>query len=164
MDNGNGSGGRIRGVEEVVVTELLPEEFEILKDMHPFSEIGLPDPLKTKVIAARRADTGEVVGAFFLNICFHTEPLWIHEDYRKRPGLLKKLWRAMRNTMLEMGAPVAFAVLHDYSDIPRGVLTQAVGIGFSKVPGSLFMLNLADTENKVNKLLDGYTVDMSKAV
>lgn len=138
MSNGNGS---VQDRPDVLVRELPPDEFGMLADYSPFKESGiLPDPERVKIVVAQRVDNGVLVAAAFVSFVAHMDPIWLDENSRGRAGLTRRFWKAIRQLLDKYGIPAVYSVIHDV-DIPRGILSQAVHLGFNKIQGSLYLLS-----------------------
>ena len=126
-----------------VVRELPQEEWPQWEGKAPFDQTGFPHFPGSRVIVSE--SEGEIVGYWMVFPAWHVEPFWIHPDHRAKPGTLRKMWRAVRKTLEEVQAQMAFAVIMD-RDLP-GVGPQALGLGFKKVMGSLFFVSPADSKD-----------------
>ena len=128
---------------EITVRELPPEEFSLLKTISPFKEIGLPDIGRARAIIAQKP-TGEIVGFWFAFQALHVEPFWLAEEYRRKPGILRRMWRGIHQIMESAGFNVAWAVIPDV-DIPAGTPGQAVRLGFKPVAGKLYFVQVGES-------------------
>lgn len=123
---------------------MLPvEEWHRLLRFTPFAQGGLPSPDATRIIVAEVGGPGGEIRAFWtITGCVHVEPVWIHPEERKRPGLIRGLWRAVLDTLRENGVKVAFACILDRDAAANTPLVMR--LGFEKLPGDLFMLLVPD--------------------
>lgn len=127
----------------LVVRELPPDEYGLLASFPPFNETGPPHPLKARCLVVQDSTTGQVHGFLFISACVHVEPYWIDPSIRRRPGVVRRMWRAVRTILDQIQQPQAFAVI-THEDVPRGILSQAQSIGFRRVPGDLYLVNVPD--------------------
>jgi hypothetical protein len=127
---------------EVTVRELPPEEFELLRKMPPFSDVGLPPVGGARAVVAQTAD-GTVVGFWFLFNAIHVEPFYLDMAYRRHPGVLRRMWRGVQGIMESLGASVAWAVIPDV-DIPAGTPSMAQRMGFHPVAGKLYFIHVGE--------------------
>lgn len=82
-------------------------------------------------------DRDRIVGCWAVFRCVHVEGLWIAPDHRKRAGVLRRLWTAMRAHVHSWG--VASVVTGSTTDEVTSLLTRA---GASQVPGTAWVLPL----------------------
>lgn len=122
------------------VRELPPEEWDRLTPFPPFDG-GLPNPEHSRIIVAELGGPGGALVAFWgMFSAVHVEPLWIHPDHRKRPGLIRRLWLTVRQTLLDLGIHTAFAAIAD-RDAAQNV-PLAMRIGFDRFSGDLYFVQL----------------------
>lgn len=124
----------MEGNGEVTVRELPAAEWELLRQI-PEVATQLPDPRVSTVIVAQDT-TGKIVGYCFMYIALHIGPFEIVEEHRKKPGVLKRIWRGVGTVMERLGYPIGYAMIMDYN-IPS-VGHQATRLGFHKIAGSLY--------------------------
>jgi len=97
------------------------------------------DRLKEMSIAVVEVDD-RIVAYWVVWYALHTEPLWIHEDYRRSPGVVGRLVGELQRIVEATGEPSAFAVIGEEN------LTQlaaaASRLGFYEAPGKLFYVVL----------------------
>ena len=98
----------------------------------PLREADL-DALDLAALPVVEVDGGIVAywPAFF---ALHLEPLWIADDQRGKPSVVKALLAAMSEALQQIGKPVAFAVL----DPATPMEAMAERLGFARVPGDLY--------------------------
>lgn len=134
-----------REQEGVVVRELLPEEFAPLASRSPFAEMGLAtyNRDRVRVMGAIRGRT--VVAVWMLYDAVHAEPLWVAEEERQNPAVLRPLWEGVRRILVDSGCPVAYAIVGD-GGLP-GSIPQAIRLGFQPTKGNLFYLLVADARD-----------------
>lgn len=123
---------------DLTVRELLPEEFDVLKSLPPFDEIGLgaDDRDKIRVVGAIR--NGKLVAYWMLFDTVHVEPLWISPEERGNPTLVRQIWERVRGVLDACRVPLAFCIIGD------GALStnapMAARLGFKPMSGNLFYL------------------------
>jgi hypothetical protein len=120
----------------LVVREILPQELSHLSAVPPFSEMGASFPAHIRAMGAFR---GEALVAFWmLYDAIHCEPVWIAEQERANPAVIRPLWEGVRKLLLDSGAPIAYVIMGDGGlevSIPL-----AVRLGFQPAKGNLFYL------------------------
>ena len=114
----------------------------------PLAEVDTSNMHKAN-IAAVEVD-GQLVAYWPVWRAIHAEPLWVHEDYRRHPGviraILRELERALDPLMAETGEHIAFAILGDQDILTSG--KYVMRLGFERVPGDLFFLIRQPAETK----------------
>lgn len=80
----------------------------------------------------------QIVGWWFLFAALHAEPLWVDPAYR-RAGTARRLLRAMRGLLQEIGTQSAFAII-GLKDLPQ-MVPLATKVGFERIPGELFFIH-----------------------
>lgn len=126
----------VRHMEEITVRELPKEEWDLLRQI-PEVKDALPDPRVSSCIVAQEPD-GTIVGYAFLYVALHIGPMELAEKYRKKPGILRKIWRGVRDVMARCGYPLGYSVIMDYN-LPN-VGSMAMRLGFQKIPGALYFV------------------------
>lgn len=96
-----------------------------------------PDKLKQMSIAVVEVD-GEIAAYWVAWYALHTEPLWIHPQWRRHAGVVKGIVQQMEQVILATGEPSAFCVVHDI-DLNE-VVPYAHRLGFYEAPGKLYYL------------------------
>lgn len=129
--------------EPVVIRELRPEEFGRLSGIGPFAGRVVPATLPGRILVAE-SPTGHIVAIWGALHVIHVEPLWIIPDYRKNPGLGRRLLTRMRALLRDMGVTRAFAVLGP--ELPDLETRQAMArrLNFEPIPGDLYMVRLEE--------------------
>jgi hypothetical protein len=121
------------------VCRVLPEaEYHRLLSHEPFASGGLPNPAYNRIIVAEVGT--EIVACWMVLTCVHVEPLWIHPEHRKRPGLIRRLWTAVAGVLQESHVLVAFGCITD-ADAAQNV-PLALRLGFEKVAGDLYYIRV----------------------
>jgi hypothetical protein len=143
--------GTLLGRTELLRRMLPPEEWPRLLSFTPFSEGGLPSPDATRIIVAEVGGPGGEIRAFWtITGCVHVEPMWIHPEERKRPGLIRGLWREVVETLREHGVVSAFACILDRDAAMN--MPYVARLGFQKLPGDLYMLLVPNADGTVPTL------------
>ena len=127
--------------EALEVRELTGAEIQLLATVPPFDQVGLGerDRDRVRVIGALRG--GKVVAYWMMYDAVHVEPLWIAPEERGNPAIARPLWTKVVETLVEVGTPMAYAMIGD------GALEQnapmALRLGFRPLSGNLFYILLA---------------------
>lgn len=128
----------IEGGTDLVVRELLPEEFAPIASQPPFCDMGLDSYNRDRVRVMGALRGGFVVAVWVLYDAVHAEPLWVHESERKNPAVLRPLWEGVKGILAETGCPVAYVIVGDGG--LEGSIPQAMRLGFQPTKGNLFYL------------------------
>lgn len=117
-----------------------PDVLRALEAGGPLQDLQLdPSKLATMKIAVVEVD-GVIVAYWVLWTALHLEPLWITEEFRKSPSVVKHLFLATMNAAEATGEPAAFAVIEETNLEAVGEL--ATRLGFAPAPGALYYLVL----------------------
>lgn len=130
------------GKNNVSVRVLDPSEYHLLAYLPPFNTEGIPNFGHTTVVVMEDNEVGRIVGYWMLFDAVHVEPLWIHEDYRKRPGVGRRLWRKVRDILVGANVPGAFAMILDHDAVPN--VSMAKRLGFTKIEGELYYIRVKE--------------------
>lgn len=147
-------------IGEVVIREITPEEYGALAGLGLFQQFAVPPPDQSRCVVAQRVSDYKIVAYWFVFQAIHVEPLWIDPEYRKRPGLIRRLWTGVQEVLEDVFSklglrPVAFCVIGDAS--AANVLPYATRLGFKRVPGSLFFVDVraeGDTTGPLDQMLE----------
>jgi hypothetical protein len=122
------------------VRELPPSEWPKLLEMPgPYHDAGIiPDPRHNRILVLEKEGVIKAYWGVFTVV--HVEPVYISEDCRHKISVVRPLWEAMRAMLVRLEVPGAVAIISDV-DAPIN-LPMAVKLGFEKVPGSLYYLDL----------------------
>lgn len=120
------------------VRELPPEEWAKVAHLEPFASQGLPAPEHSRIIVAEQE--GTIVAYWGAFSAIHVEPLWVHPDHRRRPGLVRRLWSGVVSTLQSAGVRTAFACIADV-DAAQNV-PLALRQGFQRIPGDLYFVRI----------------------
>lgn len=132
-------------IGELTVRRLPADEWELLRQIPLFAPgRPLPDPKSNWVVVAQRQD-GSLAGFWFVFTALHAEPVWLADDCRQKPGILRRMWRGVSDILRGLDQPSAYAVILD-SDIPTGITNQALRMGFQQIPGKLYFVNVNDVD------------------
>lgn len=102
----------------------------------PLAEVDLSH-MHQALIAAVEVD-GKLVAYWPVWRAVHAEPLWVTEEARKSPAVIRGILDQVEAAMTEMGDPLIFAVIGDQDILTSG--RYAMRLGFERVPGDLFVL------------------------
>lgn len=91
----------------------------------------LLNPEQTQILVIE--DEGEIVGTLTLVSIWHAECLWIHPDYRKGCGVMRRLIDGMWNTAHRLGAKRLWS--GSLSDATTNILHR---LGAHEIPGRSF--------------------------
>jgi hypothetical protein len=93
--------------------------------------------LQAKALPVIEVD-GQIVAYWPCFYALHLEPLWVTEDARQHPAVLRALLELLQQTLMEIGEPVSFAVI----DPATPTLPLAERLGFARVPGDLYYVTM----------------------
>jgi hypothetical protein len=119
-----------------MTTRLLPMEEWGKLDAAGLSGITLTDACR--VIAVE--ESGQIAGVVVLMPTIHAEGLWIAPEYRRRGGVMRRLWRAMRREASDMG--VRSVLSSAICDTMRDVIPR---LGGQQLPGALYVIPVGET-------------------
>jgi hypothetical protein len=106
----------------------------------PLAEMQVrADRLKEMSIAVVEVDD-QIVAYWVVWYALHTEPLWIHEDWRKSPAVAGGLIGELQRIVEATEEPSAFCVI-EAENLER-MVSYATRLGFYEAPGKLFYLVL----------------------
>ena len=76
-----------------------------------WSKLGLSKlpPTGSRVIVVE--EDGRIMGYWCVITAVHLEPVWIDPKYRGNPSMVRKLWRGVRNVLLDNDVEMAVLVL-----------------------------------------------------
>lgn len=111
---------------------LKPEEFPRAPREVPGSEMFTPE--NSQIVAAID-EQGEIVATFTLFICAHLEPMWIRQDHRHSPTILRRMTEAMKGLMRTLGIKEAYSVVLETTPV---LARYAEWFGAVRVPGVLY--------------------------
>lgn len=98
-----------------------------------------PDRLKDMRIAVVEVD-GQIVAYWVIWYALHVEPLWVHDDWRKHPGVIAGIVDEMQTVVESTGEGAAFCVIE--AENAEVVAGYAHRLGFFDAPGKLYYLVL----------------------
>jgi hypothetical protein len=116
----------------LVYRELTPEEFDKAPREVPGSE-GY-NPGNSRILGAFN-EQGEIVSTFTLFLIAHAEPLWIREDYRGSPTIMRRMAEGMKAMLKQYGFPSCYTVVMDSTPV---LAKFAKWFGGNKIDGSLY--------------------------
>jgi len=116
------------------VRDLPADEWHKLKQV----PLGInPDPSIYRAIVCE--ENGQIIACWFAYQATHVEPVWIHPDHRKRPGVIRRLWGTVVQLLKDCNVDVAFCTVAD--EVAMTSLPLVLRLGFKKVPGDCFYLD-----------------------
>jgi hypothetical protein len=96
-----------------------------------------PEELRKVARAFAALDaSGEIIGVLLTFNVVHAEPLWVREDYRNHPRILKRLWDGVRSLLQGSGVDYAVSVILDSLPVTRKI---AIAVGGIEIPGKVFL-------------------------
>ena len=120
----------------LLIRVLQPAEFALLA---PHLPQGPPHPDHSVVLVAQRVkpdgSPGKLAGFVVLWDTVHMEPFWVAPEYRRRPGLLRRLWSGAEEVLRRQNVPLAFALLEPGS-MAEPLLSRMAG--WTELPGKLW--------------------------
>jgi hypothetical protein len=149
---------------QVIVRDLPAEEFHRLQGIGLFEIYDLPNMQHSRAVVGEEVypDGSHKIVAYWLVFdAVHVEPLWIHPDHRKKPGFARRLWKGVQDVLVATGVPIAFACIAD-NDAAEN-LPQALRLGFKKIPGSLFFIEVRPEDRTNYKSLADQAIEVMKA-
>lgn len=120
----------------MLITRLLPwEEWPRLAGTELETVWPHLEPEKASVVVVEDGD--RIVGCWAVWAVVHVEGLWVHPDYRQKPSVGRRLWRAMRRAVADRGSSAV--VTAACSEAVRDLLATARA---TVVPGEFFVLSM----------------------
>jgi hypothetical protein len=112
--------------------ELTPEEYP----MAPREVVGseIYTPTNSRILAGFN-EKGEIVTTWTMFPMVHIEPLWIREDYRNSPTILRRMAQHMKSMMRESGILSCYTVVMSATPVLRRF---AEWFGAKAVDGTLY--------------------------
>lgn len=96
-----------------------------------------PAKLSTMAVAVVEVD-GEIVSYWVAWYGLHCEPIWVREDHRKSPAVIRGIVDEMEQLIKASGDQAAFCVV-EAENLPV-VSTYVARLGFQEAPGRLYYL------------------------
>lgn len=106
----------------------------------PLAEVDL-SRLEAEQLPVVEVD-GRIVAYWPCFYALHLEPLWIAEDHRQHPAVVRHLLEAMQEALQIIGESVSFAIIDPSTD----TLALAERLQFARVPGDLYYVMLPARE------------------
>lgn len=117
---------------------LPPDQLERIREAGgPLAEADLSKLVGRAHVAVVEID-GRIVAYWPVWQAVHAEPLWVAEDYRKSPAVIRGILDQVEVAMDQFGDPLIFAIIEDGNELTSGAYAQR--LGFEKVPGELWVL------------------------
>lgn len=98
-----------------------------------------PAKLATMQVAVVEVD-GQIVAYWVAWYALHLEPLWIHPDQQKSPGVARAMLTEIQALARASGELAGFAVIEDAN--ASAIAPYAARLGFQPAPGQLYYLVL----------------------
>jgi len=98
-------------------------------------------PREARVFAAIN-DEGDVVAAWCLTAVAHAEPLWVREDHRNHPVLLRRLWKQLTHAARSAGVTHLASAIMDDRPVTQKI---AQWTGAQSLPAKFYVLPLVTT-------------------
>ncbi len=115
-----------------MTTRILPvEEWPRLVGTEVECVWPLLNPAQTQILVIE--DEGEIVGTLAMVSIWHAECVWIHPDYRKGYGVMRRLINGMWDTARRVGARRLWS--GSLSDTTSQILNR---LGATEIPGKSF--------------------------
>jgi hypothetical protein len=112
--------------------ELRPDEFERIPPEALGGLVILPG--QARITAALEED--EIVGIWSVAFVLHAEPVWVREDHRRHPTLLRRLWDGVTDIVRDIGAKGVVGVIPDSVPADKRI---AEWIGAEPIPGAIYL-------------------------
>jgi hypothetical protein len=106
---------------------------------HPIFAERLPDPRATQILVAEDAE-GAIIGYALAYQCVHLEPIWVQEEYRRKPGVVRRLWKGAAQMLQRAGITWAFATIAIQDAPSNQALAQH--LGFTRLAADLYFLEI----------------------
>lgn len=81
-------------------------------------------------------DGSEIVGIWVTTYALHAEPVWVREDHRKSPTILRRMWGGVKGIVRDLGAGGIVAIIPD--SVPA-TKRMADVFGFEPLPGAIYL-------------------------
>ncbi len=150
---------RVLSQEEIIYYYQFPPLCQIPFPGNCSIVIGeIPEPLIVPKYGEDGKPTGEmiqvapttVIAYWFVLLTVHVEPMWISPEHRGRAGLIRRLWKTVRNLLKESNVQVSFAIMDD-GEVTGQVsesLEAATRLGFERAPGHLYFVRTDNPRGK----------------
>ena len=86
-------------------------------------------------------DKGEIVGLCGFLPLVHLDPLWVREDYRGHPTLLRRLWDNTQSELSKADIPVTLGFSREGDTQVERIAKWAGGV---EIPGRIFAFKRKD--------------------
>lgn len=81
-------------------------------------------------------DGADMVGIWVTTFALHAEPVWVREDHRKHPVILRRMWDGVKRIVRELGLGGVVAIIPDSVPATR---RMADVFGFEPIPGAVYL-------------------------
>ncbi len=87
----------------------------------------------------------DVVGIWVVAVALHAEPIWIREDHRKSPTIVRRLWDNVKAIVRDMGSPGVVGIIPDSVPADKRI---AEWLGAEPIPGAIYLWMDKETKEK----------------
>jgi hypothetical protein len=108
----------------------------------PLAEADLSN-MRSALLAVVEVD-GQIVAYWPVWQATHAEPLWVAEAQRHNPAVIRAILAQVEQAMAILHDPLIFAIIGDADLLGSG--HYAMRLGFTRVPGDLFVLQRTPEE------------------
>lgn len=121
------------------------EEAERLREAGgPLAEADLSN-MRAALLAVVEVD-GKIVAYWPVWQAIHAEPLWVTEEQRHNPAVIRGILDQVEQAMIQANDPIIFAIIGEADLLTSG--RYAKRLGFTRVPGDLYVLHRDTEEGK----------------
>jgi hypothetical protein len=78
----------------------------------------------------------DIVGVWVVGLALHAEPIWIREDHRKSPTIVRRLWDNVKAIVRDMGCPGVVGIIPDSVPADKRI---AEWLGAEPIPGAIYL-------------------------
>lgn len=103
----------------------------------PLQDLKLDATKLADMAIAVVEDDGAIVAYWVVWYALHLEPLWVRDDHRKSPAVIRQIVQQVQEIVVATDAPAAFCIVEDV-DAGEVVAQYADRLGFMKAPGTLY--------------------------
>jgi hypothetical protein len=117
---------------------LAPDESQKAIDAGgPLQDLQLDATKLAEMSIAVVEDDGEIIAYWVVWYALHLEPLWVREDHRTSPVVIKQIVQQVQEIVIATEMPAAFCVVEDV-EAGETVARYADRLGFMRAPGTLY--------------------------
>lgn len=115
----------------ITYRELTQDEFEQI----PAEALGGFQLVPGQRVAAA-LEGAEIVGIWVTTWALHAEPVWIREDHRKHPAIIRRMWDGVKKIVRDMDLGGVVGIIPDAVPVDRRI---AEWLGAEKIPGNIYL-------------------------